>query len=313
MRAIEEDAAPPVQDRHAPGRRRRAARAGVRTHPTHRRRQWMVFRRSRCGGCADGSTAAWAVRACRDIAAIPTPVPSATSSTGGASRLTSLTASCGWSAGLKLPGRGWLEFRVDAARRRSAIAASARRRLSTREASRADSTGTGCCRSTRSSSAVCCGGSRGVPDGAPSPRTFDLHSLLDHRRASGRGVPLARAAGSARGADSRGAGANRRARGRHPRRRVRHAIGRHRPRARVRWVVRHSRLHRRPALLRRAGARTVRRLAACASVRADRPLTDALRGSHRVRGLPGACCPTASRLPCSARCSRLPSRTAIAS
>ena len=51
--------------------------------------------------------------ACPDSGATPTTASSATSSTDGASRRTSLTACLRLSAGLKLPGRGWLEFRVE--------------------------------------------------------------------------------------------------------------------------------------------------------------------------------------------------------
>ena len=131
-------------------------------------------------------------------------------------------------AGLKLPGRGWLEFRVDAARRRSAIAhppdgdfRPERRGGPTLLVRRAAAPRAHLPRSAAADRAACRAARR-----ARAP--VDLHLLLDHRRASGRGVPLARAAGSARGADSRGAGANRRAGGRHPRRRARHAVGRHR-------------------------------------------------------------------------------------
>ena len=113
----------------------------------------------------------------------------------------------------------------------------------------------------------------------------DLRVLLDHRRASGRGVPLARAAGSARGADSAGVGANRGAGGRDPRRRASHALDRHRSGTRPLDDAA-LRLCRRAAILRRAGARSVRGLAARASVRANRAVANAPPGSTRVRGVP---------------------------
>ena len=211
----------------------------------------------RCGGCADGSTAALGGagmprhRRDPDACAVGDVIDGWRVEAYEPDRLLRLAA------GLKLPGRGWLEFRVaplgDGARsliRQTAtfdprgvagrlywygvlpLHALIFRGLLRRIARRA---GTG--RRAR----------------AP----VDLHVLLDHRRASGRGVPLARAAGSARGADSRGAGANRGAGGRHPRRRARHAVDRHRP-GTCPLGGAAPRLHRRPAILRRAGARSVR-------------------------------------------------------
>ena len=86
--------------------------ARVRPHSTHRRSHRMVFRRRAAGGCADGSTARRAASACPGSVAIRTSASSATSSTAGASRPTSRIVYLRLAAGLKLPGRGWLEFRV---------------------------------------------------------------------------------------------------------------------------------------------------------------------------------------------------------
>ena len=78
VRAIDEGA--PLSSRSTPAwpsstrrPRRRSRPSGASAAPTG------GISAMRCGGCADGSTAAWAVRACPDIAAIPTPAPSATS------------------------------------------------------------------------------------------------------------------------------------------------------------------------------------------------------------------------------------------
>ena len=159
----------PAQDRHAPGCRRRAARAGVRAHPAHRRRTGWYFGDAlwRLRGWLDGCLGGAGMPRHRrdpDACAVGDVIDGWRVEAYEPDRLLRLAA------GLKLPGRGWLEFRVDAARRRSAIADPPDGDIRPETASRADSIGTACCRSTRSSSAACCGGSRGVPYRTPRPR-----------------------------------------------------------------------------------------------------------------------------------------------
>lgn len=110
-------------------------------------------------------------------------------------------------AGMKLPGRGWLEFRV------APLGDGSRSLI--RQTATFDARGVAgrlywygvvplhaiVFRGLLRRIARC------AVRGLAGP-SIDLHVLLDHRRACGRGVPLARAAGSARGADPRRAGTN---------------------------------------------------------------------------------------------------------
>ena len=78
--------------RHRP----RAARRGLRAHPTHRRPHRLVLRQRSSGGCAASSTSSSAASGCAAAGATPSSSPSATRSISGASSATSPTGGCAW-------------------------------------------------------------------------------------------------------------------------------------------------------------------------------------------------------------------------
>ena len=182
VRAIDEGGAAQCKTDTRLADRRRAAGAGVRAHPAHRRRQRVVFRR--CAVAA--ARVARRLRGwCRHAPTSPRSDACAVGDVIDGWRVEAYEPDrlLRLAAGLKLPGRGWLEFLVTPLGdgTRSLI-----RQTATFDPHgvRADSIGTPCCRSTRSCSAVCCGGSRAGR--RPRCRT---RSLRERRRPASSPVP----------------------------------------------------------------------------------------------------------------------------
>ena len=93
-------------------RRRRAACAGVRADPAHRRRHRLVFRQPALAGARAGSTAGSEASACAAGVAIRSDCAVGDVIDGWTVEAYEPDRRLRLSADMKLPGRGWLEFEV---------------------------------------------------------------------------------------------------------------------------------------------------------------------------------------------------------